>query len=113
MKKAFLYLWGKLLFLTRKIDYRIIQTSTFPPASQVLGNRIYIVGQQGFPKWAIMRCPCGCKEQLTLSLMKQKKPNWEISIQNQKISLSPSVWKNEGCRSHFFLKKGKVIWTSD
>ncbi|MFZ6010436.1 MAG: DUF6527 family protein [Bacteroidota bacterium] len=23
----------------------------------------------------------------------------------------PSVWKKDGCQSHFWIRRGKVIWT--
>jgi hypothetical protein len=26
-------------------------------------------------------------------------------------SLSPSVWRQVGCRAHFWIRKGRVIWT--
>ncbi|SKD00515.1 hypothetical protein SAMN05660461_1845 [Chitinophaga ginsengisegetis] len=110
MKKAFLYIWGKLMVLFRKIDYKPIHVTRFPTDFEIFDKTIYIIGHPGFPKWAVMQCPCGCKVPLTLSLMKHKKPNWECNIKNQKATLSPSVWKTDGCKSHFFLRNGKVIW---
>lgn len=113
MKRAFLYIWGKILILSGKIEYEPVLVNDFPKPGAVEANKIYIVGNAQFQKWAIMQCPCGCNEQLTLSLMKKHRPNWDVDVTNQKTTLSPSVWKNEGCRSHFFLRKGKIEWVKN
>jgi hypothetical protein len=57
-----------------------------------------------------MRCPCGCGESIELALIPEATPRWKLSLEQNRPSLSPSVWKRDGCRSHFFLKKGRVVW---
>ncbi|WP_412768188.1 DUF6527 family protein [Vreelandella titanicae] len=44
-------------------------------------------------------------------LIKEAKPNWSITIgQSDRPTLHPSVWLKGGCKSHFWLREGKVVW---
>lgn len=68
--------------------------------------------KEGGEDWCVaFRCPCGCGRLIELPLIPEAKPNWRLSCnKNGRPSLHPSVWLKEGCRSHFFIKEGKVIW---
>ncbi|WP_236819161.1 DUF6527 family protein [Alicyclobacillus ferrooxydans] len=58
-----------------------------------------------------MLCPCGCGEVLHMSLHPDGRPRWELTRHpDGTVSLSPSVWRKVGCRSHFFLERGRVRW---
>nr|WP_236840910.1 DUF6527 family protein [Bradyrhizobium sp. CCGE-LA001] len=58
-----------------------------------------------------MRCPCGCGMTIELLVVPEAKPRWDVSIDvKQRPSLKPSVWVQRGCRSHFWLKGGRVQW---
>jgi hypothetical protein len=88
-------------------------------------NRTYVIGQ-GFKEpgteakgvaredddWSVgMRCPCGCGQRLELMLLKQVKPRWDLTIDRKgRPTLCPSVWLRTGCRSHFWVRAGKIIW---
>lgn len=71
-----------------------------------------VLVRDGDEDWSVgLRCPCGCGQCLEMMLLKQVKPRWDISVdQRGHVSLHPSVWFREGCRSHFWLKNGKVYW---
>ncbi|MHB1701399.1 MAG: DUF6527 family protein [Acidobacteriaceae bacterium] len=62
--------------------------------------------------WSVaMRCPCGCGQQVELALIPEAKPRWSLRLEYGKTpTLSPSVWLREGCRSHFFVRGGRVQW---
>lgn len=62
--------------------------------------------------WSVgLRCPCGCGQRLEMMLLKGVKPRWDISVDPKgRVSLHPSVWLREGCKSHFWVNGGKVIW---
>ena len=114
MRNFIFHLWNKLIFLFDKIDYSTKVVSARPKENEILPNVVVIVGHKDLPKWALMQCPCGCGELLTLSLMKNFRPYWNYKIDKwNRITLSPSIWKKDGCRSHFFIKKGKVIWSNN
>lgn len=62
--------------------------------------------------WSVgMHCPCGCGQRLELMVLPDVKPRWDLYT-NAKgyVTLRPSVWLATGCRSHFWLRNGKVIW---
>lgn len=71
---------------------------------------VYFVGEKKYYWQSIMLCPCGCKSLLYMNLMQDMNPYWTFKIDKNKISLSPSVDRFVGCKSHFFLKDGKIIW---
>lgn len=111
MRKFALHIWNRLLIIFNKVDYSYTLVAARPNVNEIPPKVIVVVGHKNFPKWVLMQCPCGCKDLLTLSLMKKFDPFWSYEADNwNRITLSPSVWKNDGCRSHFFIKKGKLIW---
>jgi len=62
--------------------------------------------------WCVgMTCPCGCKQRIELPLIREASPRWRLEVdKNNNPTLSPSIWLNSGCRSHFFVRAGRVIW---
>lgn len=75
---------------------------------------VYVLGE-GRYRWSVATlCPCGCGAVLQMSVMKEGRPRWQLDEhEDGTISLHPSVWRKEGCRSHFFLRRGKIIWCAD
>lgn len=61
--------------------------------------------------YAYLRCPCGCKDVLTLNLMDDVSPVWTIIEKNPDFSIKPSIWRKGSCKSHFWIKSNKIIWT--
>ncbi len=114
MRKLVIKIWNRTLLLLGKIDVDYVVISKRPISLKLKAKQVTFVGSENFYKWAIMKCPCGCGDILSLSLMKTYSPNWIAKIDSKdRVTLSPSVWKNDGCCSHFFIKKGKIIWAID
>ena len=78
-------------------------------------KKVYAVGQHGEPPWAAaFLCPCGCKEMIQLSLIGKDNPSWRADFGSWgRVTLHPSVWRVRGCRSHFFVRDGRIIWAKD
>ncbi|MBC7382939.1 MAG: hypothetical protein H7296_08075 [Bacteroidia bacterium] len=77
----------------------------------ISSGKIYIVGNKGYHWQGVMLCPCGCKEHLYINFIEEQHPCWTYKIGGEKkITLHPSLWRKTGCKSHFFVKKGKVVW---
>jgi len=77
-------------------------------------RRVYLIGETDMPWSAAFLCPCGCGELVQLSLLPDDKPSWIASGATGGLaSLHPSIWRIRGCRSHFFIKEGKVIWAKE
>lgn len=77
-----------------------------------LPPRDLLVAREGDTLWAAgLRCPCGCGRRLELMLLPQVKPRWDLMVDARgRPSLHPSVWVKDGCRSHFWLRQGRVEW---
>lgn len=78
---------------------------------QLTANAVYIAGQDGNLWYAAMVCPCGCAETIHISLYPDGHPKWRLTENpDDTISITPSVWRKVGCRSHFFIIHSKIIW---
>ena len=74
-------------------------------------NKLYVIGEHDFLWFAAILCPCGCDEILYMGLMPDQRPKWTITFHNNHtVSLHPSIWRRIGCRSHFWVKRGQIIW---
>lgn len=82
---------------------------------QLLQKRtIYLVCEDGFLWHVSMICPCGCNEILHMNLIPDERPCWQITKhRDQTVSLYPSVWRQKGCKSHFWFQRGYVIWCNE
>lgn len=65
---------------------------------------------EGEPWAAALLCPCGCGDTIELMLLQGAEPRWNLSVHRGLPTLHPSVWRNIGCRSHFWVRRGKVHW---
>ena len=72
---------------------------------------VYVVGE-GHHLWFVaLVCPCGCGETLQMSLHTEGRPRWRLMRHRDgTVSLRPSVWRRTNCRSHFFLRRGRIEW---
>lgn len=73
-------------------------------------RRLYVIGDDS--PWSVaLLCPCGCSETIHISLLPDDLPTWKLSFDRNGLpTLSPSVWRTAGCRSHFFLRQGVIVW---
>lgn len=102
-------LWVKMV---RAFGMGIYITESVGDIPDRTANRIlYHVGEGGYTWYAVMRCPCGCGELLQLNTTPGARPRWDVNVHDDgTVTLYPSVWRKVGCRSHFFLRNGKIIW---
>jgi hypothetical protein len=79
---------------------------------QRLPHRDVLLARDGDEDWCVgMRCPCGCRKVIELLLVKGVAPRWDICIDGRGLpTLEPSVFLQTGCRSHFWLRRGRVYW---
>ncbi len=85
---------------------------TKTPINEQIKPKDFVVVEVGKKKyWALFRCPCGCGHVISLSLQKVHRPSWTVKASNNKRpNLTPSVWQNTGCKSHFWISDGRVYW---
>ena len=75
---------------------------------------LYIAGEHGHLWCAVMQCPCECGALIWLSLTPDGRPRWKIIRHSSRtVSVMPSIRRTLGCRSHFFVRRGRVVWCVD
>ncbi len=96
-------------FRSRHRFYNAKHVSDLP--NEYDNRTIYLLGESG-NTWSIaFVCPCGCGDIVQLNALRDVKPSW--SVQRIKpITLYPSIWRTVGCKSHFFIKYGRVVWVN-
>ncbi|WP_369802180.1 DUF6527 family protein [Hyphomonas sp. CY54-11-8] len=74
-----------------------------------------VVAREGDELWAAaFMCPCKCGERIELALIPEASPSWRLTSAAPKApTLHPSVWRKVGCKSHFWVRKGKVQWCKE
>src|SRR5258706_11481893 len=81
----------------------IVETS--PSREDLGGDEFFLVQAGSIRKWAFFRCPCGCGDVLNLSLLEDRRPRWMVSLDFlSRPTLNPSVRREEGCYSHFWIR---------
>jgi hypothetical protein len=100
--------WCKgLLFADKPFKYKFVEDVP----TKLYKRTVYIVGENNFYWQMVMLCPCGCNNVLHMNLMEEQSPSWSYSINTERaISIFPSVNRLVGCKSHFFVREGKIIW---
>jgi hypothetical protein len=109
LKKLYWYFLRKLdpLLPARKLT--IIGGDSLPTKMPI---RSLILAKDGQEDWCVgFNCPCGCGHTIELLLIKEASPRWDCELDPQgHPSLHPSVWLKSGCKSHFWLKHGRIHW---
>lgn len=94
--------------------HKVIVIENAPSNDVLETGKIYCVAPRQIAKWAILVCPCGCHGIITLSLQGIHNPHWSLSKSSIDLpTLYPSIWRDKGCFSHFWLKEGRVFWCPD
>lgn len=58
----------------------------------------------------MMRCPCGCGDNLILNLDRRAGPAWRMYSRKGGLTLYPSYWRDSKCGSHFIIWGDRVVW---
>lgn len=89
--------------------YTVVVVDDLP--DEVQAHKLYAVGDSGHYWLAALRCPCGCGETIQLPMIEGQRPRWTLTLKRTRLpSLSPSIDRSVGCRSHFWLKQGIIRW---
>ncbi|WP_407645830.1 DUF6527 family protein [Alloalcanivorax profundimaris] len=92
-------------------DLRVFHAEgdTLPP--EIPHKRLIHMIEDGV-SWSVgFTCPCGCGDVIELLLLRAVEPHWSLSVDRfGRPTLHPSVWKKTGCKSHFWLRSGRIVW---
>jgi hypothetical protein len=88
----------------RQIWYKTEFVKSIPPA--LMDGVLYVSIEY---RVAMHRCMCGCGSEISTPI--SKKNGWTILYDGDNTTLSPSIGNGAYiCRSHYFLREGKVMW---
>lgn len=114
MNRAWGAIWRYIKRFFRWITgrkYRITAIRVEELPDKLDSDKVYLAGESDYLWFAAMVCPCGCDQILYMSLMPDQRPMWNVTVHhNGGVSLHPSVWRRVGCKSHFWLKHGHIVW---
>ena len=72
------------------------------------GDTVLVV--RGRPRILVFKCPCGCGDTVTVNLDRRAGKAWTLYRKRGELSLYPSVWRDNGCESHFIVWNNRVVW---
>lgn len=88
--------------------YEVVHVAEEPDEFQP--QTLYAVGEKGTLWQVALLCPCGCGAKVSLNALPDDSPRWSLRELPGGPTVSPSVRRTVGCRSHFILRRGQVIW---
>jgi hypothetical protein len=65
-----------------------------------------VVVDRGRPRVLILNCPCGCKEVFALNVDRSAGKAWRLYLNQSRLTVYPSIWRDTGCLSHFIISRG-------
>lgn len=69
-----------------------------------------VLVSRGVTRSLVIACPDGCGDILTINLDERAGPAWRFYSDRRGASLFPSVWRDNGCRSHFIVWRSRIYW---
>ncbi len=79
------------------------------PPEELEAETCYLIGEKEAPFMAVFLCPCGCKASTHLNLLPETRPRWKLEVHDDEtVTFSPSINRMVGCKSHYFMQKGKM-----
>lgn len=76
-------------------------------------NGTVLVESGSSPTWLAFDCPCGRGHRIMLNLCRSRWPYWTVKRRSP-LTVEPSIdTVYAGIRCHFFLERGKIIWTRE
>lgn len=58
-------------------------------------------------KAAVHTCCCGCGAKVITPLSREE---WQVQETARGVSVSPSIGNARPCRSHYWIREGRVLW---
>jgi len=74
---------------------------------------LWVFEENGEPEAVDFLCPCGCGHSTYTPLNGNHPQRWTYSKGPNGPTLTPSIRWTGGCRAHFNITDGRVVWHSD
>jgi hypothetical protein len=72
----------------------------------------FVIVERGKPRLIILRCPCGCGDDLLINVDRRVGKAWRYYRNQYGMSLYPSYWRDSACKSHFIIWNNNIYWCS-
>ena len=106
-----LLIWFRII---QKPDFITTRVSEHPIESEIKPGQMYVVGGREYQKWAYFLCPSETGEIVKLSLQRNRRPHWQVTIDFLgRPTIHPSIRQLEGLYAHFWISRGAVHWCAD
>lgn len=69
-----------------------------------------VIVERGIPRLIVMRCPCDCGDDLLINLDRRSGKAWRHYLNARGLTLFPSYWRDNGCKSHFIVWNSQIYW---
>ncbi len=84
-------------------------------ARSAIGNLLqdpgdFVMVKRDVPRLIVLRCPCGCGDDLVINLDRRSGPAWQFYSKSGRNSLYPSYWRDTDCGSHFVIWSNRIYW---
>lgn len=96
--------------IPKKVKFKGEVSTRVGAAERLTAPGDTILVTRGTPRWLLMRCPCGCGEEIPVNLDGRAGKAWRLyNSAKAGLTLFPSVWRDTGCRSHFILWRNQIV----
>ena len=84
----------------KKVSYELVEVEFIPPFEEMKAGILYYS-----PTYKTVNhlCPCGCGEQTPIHI---KQGEFTIEINAGKATITPSLFRRMGCKSHYIITNG-------
>lgn len=69
-----------------------------------------VLVKRGRPRLFVLRCPCGCEENLLINLDGRAGAAWQLYRTRKGLTLFPSYWRDDRCGAHFIVWSNHIWW---
>lgn len=102
------------LRIVQQPRFVIRKRTTQPAPNELRPDEIVAVVAGDETKWLCFLCPCDSGEIVRLAVSKTRRPAWTYTADRLgRPTIHPSIWQLDGCRCHFWVKKGEIDWCGD
>jgi hypothetical protein len=92
-----------------KDSLECVKTDTLP--HRLAPGKLYVLGEAASLQQIAMQCPYGCGERVYINLLPTAHPCFSVTYRSDgTVSLYPTIQRERGCRSHFFVRRSRVYW---
>src|SRR6266702_3855520 len=93
----------------RKLSLKRVVESRADASGQLHSPGDAVLIKRGSPRWLLLKCPCGCGEQIPVNLDARAGKAWRLYRNKTGLTLFPSVWRDTGCEAHFIIWRDQIV----